>query len=121
MTNDQYNINRNLYQTITRPTRIASHCANLIENIFTNNISNKTFSGTLFSDISDHLPVFLIYDTNYITHQSDKDKTVYIRVKSEESLNAFKKDLLAQNWDIDDGDVNRVFDSFLKTFKELYD
>lgn len=106
----------NLYQTITRPTRITSHCATLFEIIFTNNISNKTFSETLFSDMSDHLPVFIIYDTNYITHHSDKDKTVYIRVKSEESLNAFKKDLLAQNWDIDDGDVNRAYDSFLKTF-----
>ncbi len=57
MTNDFINTiySMNLYPTITRPTRITSHCATLIDNIFTNDISNKTLSVLLISDISDHL------------------------------------------------------------------
>ncbi len=110
MTNDFINTiySMNLYPTITRPTRITSHCATLIDNIFTNDISNKTLSVLLLSDISDHLPVFIIYDTNYIPHQPDKEKTECIRVKSEESLSAFKNDLLVHNWDIiyNDDNVN---------------
>lgn len=54
-----------LFPTITKPTRITSHCASLIDNIFTNNIKSKLISGILMNDISDHLPVFLIYECNY--------------------------------------------------------
>ena len=45
---------------ITRPTRLTSHTATLIDNIFTNNIDDIATSGLLITDISDHLPVFLL-------------------------------------------------------------
>ena len=45
-----------LYASIVKPTRITSKSATLIDNIFTNNLSNQT-SGILMSDISDHLPI----------------------------------------------------------------
>ena len=54
-----------LYPKITRPSRITSHCATLIDNIFTNVIDNNTISGLMINDISDHLPVFLVYNNNY--------------------------------------------------------
>ena len=44
-----------LFPTITRPSRITSHSATLIDNIFTNVIENKTISGLLISDITGHL------------------------------------------------------------------
>lgn len=50
---------------MTRPSRITSHCATLIDNIFTNEIENKVVSGLLINYISDHLPVFAVYDQNY--------------------------------------------------------
>jgi hypothetical protein len=53
--------------TITKPTtatRITHHTATLIDNIFTNDYQHNHFSGLLLSDISDHLPVFLITDIN---------------------------------------------------------
>lgn len=54
MTNDFINTvhNMNLYAAINRPTRITSHYSTLIDNI-TNDISTKTVSGILLSDISD--------------------------------------------------------------------
>ena len=49
-----------MYPTITRPTRIASTSATLIDNIFTSNITKDYLAGIIISDISDHLPIFYI-------------------------------------------------------------
>ncbi len=52
-----------LYPVISKPSRITSHSATLIDNIFTNNIDdNSIFSGLLMNDITDHLPVFVMFD-----------------------------------------------------------
>lgn len=61
-----------LYPQITRPSRITSHSATLIDNIFTNIIQNNTVSGLLIHDISDHLPIFTVYDNNYSLNRQDK-------------------------------------------------
>ena len=45
------------FPLITRPTRITSNTATLIDNIFTNNLNNLSVSGLMFCDISDHLGV----------------------------------------------------------------
>ena len=44
---------------ITKPTRITSHTATLIDNIFTYNIDKiyQSLNGIIFSDLSDHLPI----------------------------------------------------------------
>ena len=46
------------YPLISKPTRITSHSATLIDNIFSNDLDNHKFSGIPWSDISDHLPIF---------------------------------------------------------------
>ena len=48
------------FPLITRPTRITSHSATLIDNIFTNSLSFNFRSGIILNDISDHLPVFAL-------------------------------------------------------------
>lgn len=53
-----------MYPTITRPRRVTSHCATLIDNIFTNVLDNNIMSGLFINDITDQLPVFIIYDCN---------------------------------------------------------
>ena len=45
---------------ITRPTRITNSSATLIDNIFVNNLEEIYTSGILFTDLSDHLPIFQI-------------------------------------------------------------
>ena len=49
-----------LYPSITKPSRITTSSATLIDNIFTNNIFNIQFSGLLCNDISDHLPIYCV-------------------------------------------------------------
>ena len=56
---------RMFFPLITRPTRITSNTATLIDNIFTTNVNNLSVSGLMFCDISDHLPIFtLLLDQN---------------------------------------------------------
>ena len=49
---------------ITRPTRITSHTATLLDNIFANKFFDHSRSDLLITDISDHLPVFSIHSNN---------------------------------------------------------
>ena len=57
--------NMSLFPEITRPSRVISHCATLIDNIFTNDMENNTESELLINDISDNLPVFTVYDIKH--------------------------------------------------------
>lgn len=47
----------NLLPVITKPTRITSHTATLIDDIYTHSV-NRLISGVMPVDISDHLPIF---------------------------------------------------------------
>ena len=49
------------FSLILRPTRITSHSASLIDNIFTKSFYNDIVSGLFFTDVSDHLPNFAIH------------------------------------------------------------
>ena len=52
---------RNLFYNphILQPTRITSHSATLIDNIFFNSIRHHTISANVVYDLSNHLPNFL--------------------------------------------------------------
>ena len=111
-----------LYPKITRPSRITSHSSTLIDNIFTNDIENNTVSGLLIIDISDHLPVFIVFDNNFKVNHPD-ERLTYRRLRTDETMNALKKDLLAQSWDAvyNETDVNNAYETFLRIFMSLYD
>lgn len=61
-----------LYPKVTRPSRITSNCATLIDNIFTNDFESNTVSRLLVNDISDHLSVFIVYNSNYQRNQPEE-------------------------------------------------
>ena len=44
------------FPLISNPTRLTSYSATLIDNIFTNNLSQNAFNGIVLNDLSDHLP-----------------------------------------------------------------
>ena len=47
---------------IIQPTRITSHSATLIDNIFFNSIEHFIISGNIVYDLTDHLPNFIIFN-----------------------------------------------------------
>ncbi len=61
--NDMYA--KSMFPLIYKPTRITKYSATLIDDIYTNNITNrhKSKQSILYTDISDHLPIYHCLDT----------------------------------------------------------
>ena len=84
-------------------------------------MDNNTVSGLLINDISDHLPVFTVYNSNYTSKK--ENKPLFRRVRTVESMVALKDDLLSQDWEIiyQENDIDNAYEEFLRIFKLLYD
>ncbi len=110
-----------LYPSITRPTRITSTSATLIDNIFTNNFAKQT-SGIILADISDHLPIFMSTDLKGFRND-DRDIDIEVRDMKEKNVSLFKEKLCNVNWDdlCSSADVNVNYTVFVNTFQTLYD
>ena len=106
-----------LYPLIDKPSRITQYSATLIDNIFTNELTNQIISGLLINDISDHLPIFSL------TRSSPKRlNSLTYKKSSKESVDAFIEDLNRQTWHntYKSDDANIAYDNFLDTFIKLY-
>uniref|UniRef100_A0A669B1C7 Reverse transcriptase domain-containing protein n=1 Tax=Oreochromis niloticus TaxID=8128 RepID=A0A669B1C7_ORENI len=108
-----------LYPTITKPSRITSHSATIIDNIFTNVMDFQINSGLLVCDITDHLTVFTLCDCNL--KKIDTKITIAKRTINEEAIHAFNFDLAQQDWSsvYDESDVDKAYDNFLDIFTML--
>ena len=92
LTNDFLNImsSYSLYPSITKPTRITSTSATLIDNIFTNSNSFQT-SGIIIADVSGHLPVFITTDLKLYRNETDQIETE-VRQLKDQDIQYFKGD-----------------------------
>nr|XP_054755525.1 uncharacterized protein LOC129261488 [Lytechinus pictus] len=88
-----------LFSLITKPTRITSSSATLIDNIFTNCVQYQFCSGIFCSDFSDHMPICSINKGNAITSSETKRK-VFRRLITEVRMNYFRQELLNTDWSI---------------------
>ena len=111
---------RSFFPLISRPTRITSNSATLIDNIFTNDSKNCSASGLLFNDISDHLPIFTILSD----HCKNTSKKIYVTFldKNANNMAAFKAELQTVNWDDVTGhsDPNSAYETFLSKYIASY-
>ena len=83
---------------ILQPTRLAKNSKTLIDNIFLNSIEINTFSGNLTSQISGHLPQFLIVKDFY--HKTlINSNNVFERNYRFFNHDEFKNDLKDIPWD----------------------
>jgi len=105
---------------ITKPTRITHDSATIIDNIFTNDIaySKTLMHGILYTDISDHFPVFAILKSNVCNTQ------LYIKKRcfNEEKNNLFKKQLSETNWDfvLSQDNTQTAYSMFTNRISSLY-
>jgi len=84
------------YPLINIPTRLTTESATPIDNIFTNVHDINTKPGVWITDISDHMPVFVM-----TSHKDVKAKTTITINKyvfNEETLNKFKNSLEIHDW-----------------------
>ena len=87
-----------LLPLIDKPTRVNKDSATVIDNIFTNNIEYiQHKSGILYTDISDHFPVFSIVSEFHL--RDTEGKTFYEkRVFSKYNIKKFHKKLQQIDW-----------------------
>ena len=111
---------RAFFPLISRPTRITSSTASLIDNIFTNDVTNCAVSGLLFTDISDHLPIFSI--SNECLSSSRKTQWLMFRDKNANNVCKFKDELQTVNWSEvrESSDPSSAYDIFLSKYTDIY-
>ena len=110
-----------LMPNITKPTRATEETSTLIDNIFCDNIKENlnTISGILYTDISDHFPIF------YIDYSSSVDNTEQFatrRLYNENNKKKFCKQISEYNWDnvLLCTDSQESFSTFHKEFSYIY-
>ena len=110
-----------LYPLISRPTRLTSYSATLIDNIFNNNISALCDNGLIVNDLSDHLPIFtLCYsDAHFSTIESKESGA--IPNFSSQNINAFNNLLCEFVWNsLIYADENAAYNGFLQKCTGFY-
>ena len=106
---------------INKPTRISNHSMTLIDNIFFNGSSAvDSFSGILFTDISDHFPIFCISKT--LKKTNDTEEYFYKRCYSSDNMSKFRDNLRNLDWTLlnNDFDPQNAFTHFHSTICTLH-
>ena len=95
-----------LIPTICKPTRLTDSSCTLIDNIFASNLQNFV-SGIFTIDISDHLPIFIIYK-DYLTTDRLSHKEITYRLINEATLNNFYERFRSEvaTFPLDDSNVD---------------
>ena len=106
---------------ILQPSRITSHSATLIDNIFTNDITLRSKGGNITASISDHFPQFSYFDISCNTKHSDVPKfgRSYKNFRNEE----FQEELGRIEWNslFKDKTVNDQVKIFLDKINVILD
>ena len=105
---------------INKPTRIGKSSATIIDNIFTNCRDFEcTFSGILYTDISDHFPVFYI---NNLQNETDGNTCILRRSHSNKNIESFKNELQAVSWNdvLEIIDPQVAYTTFFRKLSSIY-
>jgi len=111
-----------MYPTITKPTRITDKSATLIDNILTNSLSESYTSGTLVTDISDHLPIFYIMKCKSDVSKTNSTKR-RLRKFTSSNITKFKNQLADVTWDklYNYSNTNDAYSHFIQVITSLFE
>ena len=107
---------------IMLPSRITSHTATLIDNIFSNHVEHSYLkSGLFITDISDHLPIFSI--SFYHMRTREYQENIFVRDKSEQNISNFLEEFGCIDWFNIDGynDPKICYCKFLERYTKAYE
>ena len=110
-----------LEQLISVPTRITNTSKSTIDHIYTNICSCQIDAGTIIADISDHFPVFSIFD-NFNIHLPIL-RSVLVRDFKCYNKDNFVSDLRKVDWNIlnNNSNADTAFDTFHDLFIQVCD
>ena len=113
-------LSKMLFPLISKPSRITANTASLIDNIFTNDYA-QIKCGLLFTDISDHFPVFSLSKSTSTSDSSENESNF---IRNFKTANRTKFDAMLHNKDWTElyslGDPNDAYNAFSKSFIEIY-
>ena len=115
------NLSYGLKNLINIPTRVTSTSSTLIDHLFCNMSNTEFVSGTISTDISDHLPIFTLL--KHVHCKSSKALPKYSRTITKENIESLKKELCKVDWSVlyTTNDVEEMYEKFMSIFKPLYD
>ena len=105
---------------ITKPTRVTSHTATPIDNIYTNNIEN----GIIYSDISDHLPIVQVCEINNYEKTLPQENTKHKRLSNDKNIKSFTNAIKNTSWEkilSNNNDPNVTFNEFSGVFMTAFE
>ena len=122
-TNDFLNIINTCFfcPQILQPARITHHSATLIDNIFFNSLEHHVISGNILTDITDHLPNFLVINK---LSAIPVNLTLYKRDYSSFDDSSYIGEFSSVDWvDVlpDNINVDAIFETFLTKTNEIID
>ena len=105
---------------ITKPTRITSHSATLIDHIHTNILDRKYTSGIIITDIADHFGIYSIF---HLKINKSKSQTKYVRVFKSSNVTNFKESLRSNNFNqvYATQDTNIAYNTFLNIYNSEFE
>ena len=112
-----------LHQIIEKDTRITSTSASLIDHVYTNNVENITCSGTILTDISDHLPIFALIKQPGVPDELSSNSPNLSRSYRNFDNEKFCQNLHSEMWEsvYKADNINIAYDNFIKTFTMICD
>ena len=116
----------NLAPIISRPTRITSHTATLIDHIFTNSCQSVTRSGVISESISDHLATFvciLMDPKKENCKLQNEDIGSQSRLINEGTIENFESEMKLIDWSFlyRISDANSKYTAFSEKYQEIYE
>ena len=111
-----------LIPLINKPTRITSHSATIIDNIFSNKFdyNTKVIQGNLTTDLSDHFAQFHITETTQKC--SPSSEYMLIRVKNQTNFDKYTNAITHFNWSgiQEYSDCNQAYRYFADSLRKIY-
>ena len=104
-----------LLPVITRPTRITSTSATLLDNITVQNKSRRHDAGIILSYISDHFPTFYIDQTKVLPQKLKEFTTFKINNETQSTLNTLLKDMSFQSV-LSESEPQAAFNNFFELY-----
>ena len=106
---------------ITRPTRVTSSSATLIDNIFINNIALKMscVDGIVINDITDHFPIFHICKDVVM---NEEEKIIFKRNFTHKAQLLFTSQLQDVDWSyiLNEPDTNKAYAMFVHVYSDIH-
>ena len=116
----ELNLDMNLLPVITKPTRVSTTSATLIDNIFVSNrLQHSINSAVIITDISDHFPCILT--VNNFNQSKDRKTKITKRKLNKENMDKIKNDIGNIDWEteIKNQDINKAFEIFHNKLQEI--